>query len=383
MYGFIHTPLTDIEVNFKRDGVPIDVEKRPWLKQISADFVVLDKHEKPHTSGDVSLYYYIRWKYPDIPLVLMNPHTTSLHDMDAHALNFYVTYNRGEAYTFDNHDQYVHACRLLSHDSILMPKGWQAIVDNKNNMYQYLTQHGIDVLPWLYFQNGKETMSTMRTKIMQFMQEQGIQSVVVRPEYGSCTESVEMLSWEDVMGGDLYSLVRVLSSFPGVFITPFVSDFVDKGEYKVMFIGGKPYGVFKLIQALDDSNDDPTITYISPSHPDVRVYVEYAEKVFATLPKLYICGKEWPIYYTRIDLVCCWKGQMFVNEIEAVPSLLPECFEKYDYHMYVERALGDELAEVMNCHRESQRKGVHTVLLSILTFIIVYAVVAGLLAWKK
>lgn len=376
MYGFLYTPLIDVEISVKNDKVEIDKERRPWLHSIDPKFISKDENNNDCTSSDISVLYYIKWKYPSIPLVALNPHTVTIDDIHKNFINFYITYNRGEAYLYDTNEMYEKTCKILDDPSFLLPRQWQQLVDHKHLMFEYLRKHDINVLPYQYIPN-RLLLPEVKNQILEFMKMHDIDTVVARPEFGSGCIGVKVISRNDIIDGSMnFYLSQTISKFPGVIFTPFVKDYLEKGEYKVYFVGGVPRYVFKQVNILDDkfSDIDEVSKVYNSTDPEVLPYVQYAKKVFATFPKLNICGKEWPIYYARVDVVCCWKNEIFINEIEAVPSLMPDYLKPYHHNFHLESVLGDEIARIIIHHHTVQIKERYTSILAVCTVVLIYII---------
>lgn len=360
MYGILYSPLLDTEVNVKNDGVPLDVIQRPWLKNLPEQFIVKDENGDLFTTGDISLYLYIRWKYPNINLKLLNPHAISKADIASNNINFVITYNRGEAYSFDTYENFLKINDLLEHKSVYPPKQWQHLVDHKQNMYKYLVKHEVNVLPYKYYaSHGPVDLDDIIDELQVYAKEHDIEKIIVRPEFGTISNDVGVFDMTELDSDEFEDYIDLIAKkYPGFIVTPFIEDFKTSGEFKVYFVGGKPFVVIKLLQTVDANDDEeedgPDITLYDPSDPYVSKYVEYAKYVFSKLPNITL-GKSigFPLIYTRVDLVCCYKGNVFVNEIEAVPSLLGP--DKLDAP-FLDQAVGDQIVDVINTYENWNRR---------------------------
>lgn len=385
MYGIIYTPLLETEVNVKNDGVPLDINQRPWLQNLPSNFIVQDDNGDFFTTGDVSLYYYIKWMYPQIDIKLLNPHEITEADVAANKINFVITYNRGEAYSFDTYDNFLKINDILQHKSIYPPQSWQKLVDHKQNMYKYLQDNGVNVLPYRYYSSSDESIDVddIIEDIEDYAEENDVEKIIIRPEFGTISNDIGVFDMDDLETEEFEDYIdKVQDKYPGMIVTPFVEDFKTNGEFKVYFVGGRPFLVLKLLQSVETDEDGeeegPDITLFNPSDPYVAQFVEYAQQVFARLPKITI-GKDtqFPLIYTRIDLVCCYKGQIFLNEIEAVPSLLgPDKKEA----PFLDQSVGDQIVQVIQLYemldKKEKRKntiysGIYIAIISIIILLIV------------
>lgn len=313
MYSIIFNPLIDNEILEKDDGVVIDLEQRPWLKYVPDAFIRDNK-----TTSDISMFYYLKWKFPRLKLNLLNPQIMTYHNLSQHRLNFYFTYNRGEAYTFDTRPIYQRVSKLLDHPNIYPPTNWQYLVDHKQRMFDYLKDRNINVLPYLYIPSSIQT--SPKSMIIDFMNTNNIQKVIIRPEFGTTSLDVITTTQDEL---DSQDLANILRKYPGLIVTEYLTSVRDHGEYKVYFINDTPHLIYHLKQDVEDLVDEEqSDAILDPHHPDNEHITKTAHAIFDILPPFKYNKSIYPKIITRIDLAYDGNNDLFVTEIESVPSLL-------------------------------------------------------------
>lgn len=347
MYGLIYCPLIRNEIDNKDDGIVLDVASRPWLKHIPLKFQARNEEGVMCTTSDISIYYYIKWKYPDAPLKLLDPHVMTEKDIAANNLNFYFIYNRGEAYSFDIPYHYNRMCKLLDHPRVYPPPSWQQLVDHKQTMYDYLIKHQVNVLPYLYVTGVNITTALL--KVTDFVEGRGYEKFILRPEYGTTSNDVFVHTISELDSNEFKENVQsLIRKYPGFIVTQFIHGVKKFGEFKVYFVGNKPFCVYHLFQSVTEEMKHIQKAY-DPYDPVVADATRYATKIFAKLPPYLIDNVEYPRIITRIDLACCLQdaqvfdeSKLFVTEIESVPSLLGSLKE-----VFMDVAAAEQMYKIM------------------------------------
>lgn len=364
-YGIVVNPLLENEIDRKENGVLIDVVKRPWLQTISEKFIV--EHEgKLYTTSDVSLVYYLMWKYPKYTWNIVHPYKTPYAEMLANKLNFFFIYNRSESYMFDTKEHYQQSEKMWNLPNVYPPQQWQNLVDHKHNMYKYLQDNGINVTPFIYIAQ-KEYVQMQNPqyaidKIKTFVHENGLKRIVVRPEFGTITTDTFACDVDELEKPDMIEkLDDMLRSYPGIYITEYISGFRKYGEYKIYFVGGKPIAVLKLSQSIEDDSEG-VLQVVDVDNPKNESVVTFAKKVYDVLPRFIIRGVEIDKILIRIDVTCCLHNgifapkHLFVNEIECVPSFFTACTDAGKTNIFMETNVGDAIVNAIENYQRRKKK---------------------------
>lgn len=328
--GLIIDPLYDAELQ-KEDTVVWDMTMRPWLELLPRPcwFFDSDKNTSvPETTSDWSLFAFMFLHRP-LELTIVPIHPDRPEDYEkalACDMVMFFIYNESEAWTMATPEKWRRDQRFWNLPNIYPPRSWQRIVDRKRHCYRLLEQRGIPVLPWIFcsreeFDQGPE--SIYRT-IASFARSLGAARIVLRPEFGSCMTGVRLLTMVDgaLDAASREMVQEVISEYPGIYITKFITTFDDPGEYKVYFIGDEARYVYLLqTDLVSEKQIDILMEPQNCPHPEA---VAFAKRVYRILPQLTMSdGTPVSRVLTRIDVV--WDSErktFFVNEIEAVPSFL-------------------------------------------------------------
>lgn len=324
MYGLLYCPLLFNEINDKDDGIIYNTTQRPWLVNVPPHYQLKNDKGVLCTTTDISIYYYIKWKYPDVDFRLINPHDKSTR-YKQNRLNFYFVYNKGEAFSFDTRTNYARACVMLDNDNVYPPPSWQHLVDHKQNMYEYLKDNNVNILPYVYISNLHESPLKSLTD---FLTTHKIQKFIVRPEYGTTSKDILIRTDNDIHDKAFQTeLHQLIHQYPGILVNQYIDGIQRFGEFKVYFVGDNPFCVYHLFQDVVTFEGTRELMY-NVNHPKVKDVVAYARNIFLKLPPFNMYGVAYPRIITRIDVACCLQNilqfepsRFFVTEVESVPSI--------------------------------------------------------------
>jgi hypothetical protein len=112
-----------------------------------------------------------------------------------------------------------------------------------------------------------------------------------------------------------------------------------------MFIGD----TLRYITCIEANSEVVGIVTDFSEKPNIAAF---AKKVFASLPAIAHNGIQYPKLVTRIDIGCCWNEQLFVSEVEFVPTL--SMYNKKVDDLIPETDVGDRMVHIARMYKENK-----------------------------
>lgn len=329
--GIIITPNIEYEHEIKDEKWEIDLQKRPWLKNIEPRYALNE-----HTTSDVSIAYYLKSKYSHMfDVVLIRGDEVSVKALCDNDLNLTFIYDVSAAYAESNMYIFNKYTTVLSACKNYFPgESITKLLSDKPAYYTYLKKRGIRVNDFFYIESAKymkDPYGSFR-KIKDYLSTNNITKYIIKPKYGSCASGLSVFTTKSTDAYVMNAIEMLSRQYPGVIVMKYIEGYTSTGEYKVNFVLGKPYIVFKIIFADEESGEtEAKLEAIDVNDPRVVDIVKYAETTYSILPKPNINGVEMPHLLIRIDITCCLDNKCtsdindyFVSEIETMPSPLTD-----------------------------------------------------------
>jgi hypothetical protein len=323
---------------FKRLGEPYDPiqkEGRPWLSHLKRDIV----------SPEESMYYYIKYKYPNIKVVLITRNNLS-SKVDYLNKNFDIVFAAFEELTlpfkefakkgkFDEYEIYVNAFKSIKN---LYPKyEYIEFIMDKCKYYNYLKRNSIPVVPTRCFKLSSKTSSNY---IKRVLIDKDWKRVFIKPIPG--LESTDLYNFKDTnlvknnFKNAIYDLKNkkykklVIQKYMKNFATtdfPELRTFWLNKDYQYT-ISTTSYGYdWKLIKS-------PVDKFIMKNSVHI---LNMLEKKF-----------KQKMLLTRIDWGYDKNIGYFVNEIEYAPGLFTETFNSGDNSYKLDTKYAKLLVELVH-----------------------------------
>jgi len=344
-----------IVLNYKRaekkkdELLNINSKKMKWLAFAKEKYshggavhskMLIRKGDKLFVPDDVAIGLYIESHYPGITIDYINPDEISTSRFKKNHLVFIIIYDLLESFHLSDKSKFIKFKNALKNSkNVYPPYEYQKFINNKCTYYKYLSNKHIPVAPtycltkekW-YSRNPDKYVTNLLSKIKHNKWE----SVVAKPVYGQ--ESIDFAKFMKCENQNKESLncnknsmmkyfSRVLPKYKSIVIQEYIKGF-DKSnpEFRTFFINGK---YMYMIVTTDVRVDAPKQEGGKFNIPD-KIYnyvLSFTREVMSSLPKLDLDSEFKNPIVTRIDIGSGLEGvpyELFVNEIEFVPSLYAE-----------------------------------------------------------
>lgn len=325
--GIILSPFISQEIS-KSELVPID-DNRPWLQNVENNYVIKNDNQQ-FVSDDVSIAYYLKDTLKSgHDIVLISPiDSNSFNLAKSCDVNFLIIFDLLESFHTLPKKKFTMLKKIFELPNIIPYSEYQKFVNNKNIYYKYFQEKGVNILPFIYIsKNDFDKDPHIAIKQVLMLEPGDDKKIIGKPVFGQ--DSIDVTTFSSPVQFEIIErfMEKMFHTYSGLIFQPFIKDFKELEEYKIMFIGDKPEYMIKVI--------NKTKTYkgslvIEGTYPE---QVAFAKYVFSLLPKTYFKGIEIPKLMTRIDIGCCYNDTMFLSEVEFVPSLfLPEITVDYNFY---------------------------------------------------
>ena len=389
--GLIRTPFKEDEVN-KFEYIAIH-EKRKWLKNVDCDYIIhlnedyadndrqarnyIRNNGSKYVADDISIYYYLQYKYGKRhSFILIRGNDENIETIAKSCdVVFLLIFDILEAFHTLPREKFERIQKVFSLPNVFPPYTYQKLVNHKNLYYDYLSEHGIRVVPTLYISSHEflRDPHSCVEKVMT-MSRGDRNSFIGKPIYGQ--ESIDFYLFDEYTRPNHVHkyLERISALYKGCVFQPFIKSLLDDGEYRVFYIGNNYVYTIK-------TKFDSTRTYITETHvthrddKKLKDVLKFTNKVFQSLPDLKVGGKTMEKLMTRIDVNCCYDGNYFVSEIEFVPSLYINTVD----NLFIDKQLGDQIMKIShqinNTPVKNENKKQWLVLCLLLLFFILFLVI--------
>ena len=389
--GLIRTPFKEDEVN-KFEYIAIH-KKRKWLKNVNCDYIIhlnedyadndlqarnyIRNNGSKYVADDISIYYYLQYKYGKRhSFILIRGDDENIETIAKSCdVVFLLIFDILEAFHTLPREKFERIQKVFSLPNVFPPYTYQKLVNHKNLYYDYLSEHGIRVVPTLYISSHEflRDPHSCVEKVMT-MSRGDRNSFIGKPIYGQ--ESIDFYLFDEYTRPNHVHkyLERISTLYKGCVFQPFIKSLLDDGEYRVFYIGNKYVYTIK-------TKFDSTRTYITETHvthrddKKLKDVLKFTNKVFQSLPDLKVGGKTMEKLMTRIDVNCCYDGKYFVSEIEFVPSLYINTVD----NLFIDKQLGDQIMkishQIYNTPVKNENKKQWLVLCLLLLFFILFLVI--------
>lgn len=389
--GLIRTPFKEDEVN-KFEYIAIH-KKRKWLKNVDCDYIIhlnedyadndrqarnyIRNNGSKYVADDISIYYYLQYKYGKRhSFILIRGNDENIETIAKSCdVVFLLIFDILEAFHTLPREKFERIQKVFSLPNVFPPYTYQKLVNHKNLYYDYLSEHGIRVVPTLYISSHEflRDPHSCVEKVMT-MSRGDRNSFIGKPIYGQ--ESIDFYLFDEYTRPNHVHkyLERISALYKGCVFQPFIKSLLDDGEYRVFYIGNNYVYTIK-------TKFDSTRTYITETHvthrddKKLKDVLKFTNKVFQSLPDLKVGGKTMEKLMTRIDVNCCYDGNYFVSEIEFVPSLYINTVD----NLFIDKQLGDQIMKIShqinNTPVKNENKKQWLVLCLLLLFFILFLVI--------
>ena len=389
--GLIRTPFKEDEVN-KFEYIAIH-KKRKWLKNVDCDYIIhlnedyadndrqarnyIRNNGSKYVADDISIYYYLQYKYGKRhSFILIRGNDENIETIAKSCdVVFLLIFDILEAFHTLPKEKFERIQKVFSLPNVFPPYTYQKLVNHKNLYYDYLSEHGIRVVPTLYISSHEflRDPHSCVEKVMT-MSRGDRNSFIGKPIYGQ--ESIDFYLFDEYTRPNHVHkyLERISALYKGCVFQPFIKSLLDDGEYRVFYIGNNYVYTIK-------TKFDSTRTYITETHvthrddKKLKDVLKFTNKVFQSLPDLKVGGKTMEKLMTRIDVNCCYDGNYFVSEIEFVPSLYINTVD----NLFIDKQLGDQIMKIShqinNTPVKNENKKQWLVLCLLLLFFILFLVI--------
>lgn len=384
--GCLITPYFDEEID-KDELIVIDVQKRPWLDNVPSEYTI-HYEKKTWVSYDISILLYLRKfygkQYDIVPIIGNNKNIYK--EVQSCNIVFLLIFDKLEAYHVLSKQEYQRIENVFSKDNIYPPAAFQMLINYKNEYYDFLRKKHVDVLPMLVVKstNIEDDMEEVEEQISKLPKgDEG--KIIGKPIFGQESIDFRIFAKEDRTYKIRKYLERIASLYEGCIFQPYIKSLQNNGEWRVFFIGMQYVYMIRTIEI-------PTIkiTFVDTTKDEKsREVLQFAKRVFNTLPRLELFGRPVDRLITRIDIGCCQQGRVgyFVSELEFVPSMFFDVLEVQELQM--DKKLSEQIIHIVR-QIDFHRYNVNLVkmqnrerMVIVLVLVIILVLIMVFRSWKK
>ena len=300
---------------------------------------------KQCTSDDYAIGYFIRWAYKDVEIEFIDPHTMTLSQLHKNDLNLTIIFDRLESFHLDPHRHYNRFVSTLSRAKNIYPSfEYQSFINLKSVYYRYMKNKKIPIVPFfsVTYAQYKKDPEKMAQSVIRKAKRQKWDRIIAKPDLGQ--EGIDFKRFHpDVTKERVMAFMeRIFKLYTGIVFQKYVPGFdtSEVREFRTYFVGDK-YRYTIITTAISETSHRPIEeggTYKSPYFGRVKTL---AKKVLKVLPGIVVAGVKMDRLLTRVDIALLANGDVYVNEIEFVPTIYaPET------SVMIDRELGDQLVKL-------------------------------------
>ena len=389
--GLVRTPFKEDEMD-KFEYIAIH-KKRKWLKNVDDEYIIhlnedyaegnlkarnyIRKNGSKYVADDISIYYYLQYKYGKRhSFILIRGDDENIESIAKSCdVVFLLIFDILEAFHTLPTEKFERIQKVFSLPNVFPPYTYQKLVNHKNLYYDYLSKHGIRVVPTLYISSHeflKDHHSCVE-KVMTIPRGDR-NSFIGKPIYGQ--ESIDFYLFDEYTRPNHVHkyLERISALYKGCVFQPFIKSLSDDGEYRVFYIGDQY--VYTIKTKFNSARSDIEEKHVTlETDKKLKDVLKFTNKVFQSLPDLKVGGKSIEKLMTRIDVNCCYDGNYFVSEIEFVPSLFMNTIDD----LLIDKQLGDQIMkishQIYNTPVKNDKKKQWLVLCILFLFLILFVVI--------
>jgi len=329
----------------KDELLSINSKKMKWLSLADDpkynELVVRKKKANSEKVGkyvpaDVAIGLYIEYHYPNIEVDYIQPDEISTARFKENTIVFIIIYDLLEAFHLADKLKFKKfKAALKNSNNVYPPYKYQKFINNKCNYYKYLDNKGIPVAPTHCVSKEKlfkKSPNNYVNKLLSKIKSNKWESVIAKPVYGQESKDFsKFLANPDGLECQKKKMLkyfrRNIPKYKSIVIQEYIKGF-DKNnpEIRTYYINGKYMYSIVTTSTKVESPIQEGGKYKIPQKT-----WNYAKKLsmrtMKALPKFNMCGNHKNPILTRIDIGTGLQGvphEMFINEVEFVPSLYVE-----------------------------------------------------------
>lgn len=340
--GIICTSL--VEESIKNELLKCQSRKRPWLNQVNPKHTIIYK-DKRCTSDDYAIGYYIKYANSDVEVEFIDPRTMTLQQLHKNDINVLIIHDLLESFHTSPYAQHARFVSMLPKIKNIYPSfTYQTFINHKSVYYRYLKNRGIPIVPFFSVtkEQWKKDPEKIAKSILQRAKRQKWQCIIAKPDFGQ--ESIDLKRFHPEVTKErlMAYMERIFKMYPGIVFQKYVPGF-DLGhvrEYRTYFVGNK-YRYTIITSPKSDVAHRPFEEGGKIKSPYFGRVKTLANKVLKTLPDIVVEGVKMDRFLTRVDIALLASGEVFLNEVEFVPSLYGP-----NTGVMIDRELGDQLVKL-------------------------------------
>ena len=319
----------NIEKN-KHDEFKNLFDDTKYLSCIDKENIHKFKHKKI-AIGDILVYASLKCKNKN----KYNVNKIYFDDKDLNnklkdnLINFTLTYDLVEAASYQNYKKAIKYEKIISNlDNIYPDYNFQKFISNKKTYLTHFQNNDIPIIPFIYVNKNlsEKQFNDIKKKY---------KDLIVKPLFASDGIGFEIFINCTYNKINKY-INKLLKQYPSVLIQPYIKTLDKTGyevklfyinnkfEYAIAYKGyGKDYFIGNFKECEEPLCNQNRIAHkmdLSKLPQPFTKYKKLAEKTINILPKIKFKGITLPYILLRIDIGAFENGDLFVNEIEFVPS---------------------------------------------------------------
>jgi hypothetical protein len=321
----------------------IEIQDNPELVNEIEDEYQIDNDNKIYTTNELIIINYLRRTYKDVKINIINP--TKLHKMEDNDIVFVLTFDIIEAFhTLPYHKFKEYKKFAMNYPNIYPNYSFQKLINFKNLYFKHLINNNINVLDHFIIENNEDYRIKLK-EMYTYKERVGWDGFIIKPLYGQ--ESIGFKSFHKdaskyLVEKDIEHLFKM--GFPGVIFQEFLKSFGEsKSEYRVYFIKNK------YMYTVETGEDVMELVHTYKYEPDemIEEIINFAKRTVSILPNIIINDIMLPHLMLRIDIGYDDNDELFVNEVEFVPSLYTNFADNINMRdLNLHELIGDTIYEI-------------------------------------
>ena len=338
--GIIISPFLTEEL-IKEELIEIQ-DNDKLLEEINPKYQIIHKN-KIYTTNEIIIINYIRNTYQDIVVNIIDP--LEIENACPNDIVFLLTFDIIEAFHTLPDDKYKKYVKYLTTIPNVYPQySFQKFINYKDVYFEHLIKNNINVLDYFIVKKNSDHRKKL-DELFHYKEKVGWKNFIIKPLYGQ--EGIGFKAFNENASKYLVEKELVLllkMDFPGVIFQEELQETsVAKSEFRCYFINMQ----YTYMVETGDIVMELVNTHNYRPNSKQKKIINFAKRVVNSLPKVIVNNIELPHLLIRVDIGYDNNNELFVNEVEFVPSLYTNFIHKRKMaELNLHELLGDTIYQI-------------------------------------
>jgi hypothetical protein len=337
--GLIISPFLTEEL-IKEELIEIQ-DNNKLLEEINKKYQI-SNNGKIYTTNEIIIINYIRNTYEDVNVNIIDP--LEINSVGENDIIFLLTFDIIEAFhTLPYYKYKEYANYLMKQKNIYPHYDFQKLINFKDSYFNHLIKNNINVLDFFIIKKNDDYKKKIN-ELFDYKDKVGWGNFIIKPLYGQ--EGIGFKAFNEnassyLVEKDIEHLIKM--GFPGVIFQEELRNYDTNSEFRTYFINGE----YIYTVETGDHVMELVNTHNNKANTKITKIIKFAQRVVNSLPHVIINNVKLPHLLIRVDIGYDNDNNLFVNEIEFVPSLYTNFIHKKKMaELNLHELLGDTIYEI-------------------------------------